>query len=649
MRLPIRLITAVLSMILALGGLAQAEVVRIDVRRRDDAGTHERIIGRVHFAVRPGDAANRDIADLALAPVNAAGLVEFSSDLLFFLPKTGTGAPGSPQRPPRGTVFLEVVNRGGDQSLGLMSGARQRDYAPEAWDLGDRFVLEQGFTVAFLGWQFDVAPSRGLTFDTAVAGVGGVVRGSFVEDGVGPPARGFGVQYCAADPAQATASLTFRTRFEETPRVLPRDSWQFSPDGCAVLRSGFEAGLYEAVYTAQGSPVAGLGLAAIRDFASYLKHGGTITTLRENPALMTRVIGFGYSQSARLLRDFVRDGFNADERGRQVFDGLFIASAGAGGGSFNHRFAMPGQAGNSVLSALRPVDLPPFTDEELLARAAATRTTPRVFYTFSSTEYWARAGSLTHTSDDATRDVPFSPSSRLYFLSGTPHAAGPLPPRRDARYQGYRHGLNFAEQRWVLRALLIDLDEWSRSGTEPPPSHYPTRAAGDLVPRESAQFPTIPGLPFASYVPPVYRMDLGAEFNTTRVITREPPVLGAPYPVLIPQVNADGNDRGGVPLPEIAVPLGTFTGWNVSEPPLAGLRYLGGLIGSFEPFARTAAERMLNGDARPSIAERYTGRQDYLDRVRRAAGDLVTQRFLLAADVDAVVQRAAQTWDVVAK
>ena len=642
-----RLLAAVLSMVLGLSAVAQAEVVRIDVRRRDDAGTHERIIGRVHFAVRPGDAANRGITDLALAPTNANGLVEFSSDLLFFLPKPVSGTQTPPQGRPRGTVFLEVVNRGGDQSLGLMSGARQRDYAPESWDLGDRFVLEQGFTVAFLGWQFDVAPSSGLTFDTAVAGVTGVVRGSFVEDGVGPQARGFGLQYCAADPAQATASLTFRTQFEDTPRVLPRDSWQFSPDGCAVLRSGgFEAGLYEAVYTAQGSPVAGLGLAAIRDFASYLKHGGPVTTLRENPALMTRVIGFGYSQSARLLRDFVRDGFNADERGRQAFDGLFIASAGAGGGSFNHRFAMPGQAGNSVLSALRPVDLPPFTDDGLLARATATRTTPRIFYTFSSTEYWARAGSLTHTADDAARDVAFAPSSRLYFLSGTPHASGPLPPRRDVRYQGYANGLNFAEQRWVLRALLVDLDEWVRSGTEPPASRYPTLSSGNLVAREGVTFPAMPGLPFASYVPPVFRMNLGAGFATTGVITIEPPVLGAPYPVLVPQVNADGNDLGGVPLPEIAVPLGTFTGWNVAAPPLPGLRYLAGLIGSFEPFARTAAERALRSDSRPSIAERYMGRQDYLDRVRRAAGDLVTQRFLRAADVDAVVERAALMWEV---
>ena len=272
--------------------------------------------------------------------------------------------------------------------------------------------------------------------------------------------------------------LTFRSEIEKTPTVFPRDSWQFAPDGCAVRRSaGFDAGLNEVIYKATGSPVAGLGLAAVRDFASYLKFGSGTATLRENPALMRRVIGFGYSQSGRFLREFVRDGFNLDERGRAAFDGLMVASAGAGGGSFNHRFASPGQAGNSVLSIFRPVDLPPFTDDGLLLKAKAASVVPRIFYTFSSTEYWARAGSLTHTNETGTSDVPFASTSRLYFLTGTPHASGGLPPTP----QQTRYALNFADQKWVLRALLIDLDKWVTNGTEPPPSRYPTLAQHQLV------------------------------------------------------------------------------------------------------------------------------------------------------------------------
>jgi len=632
----------VTSALLLLAQPAIAEVVGIDVRRRDDAGTHERIIARVRYAVDPALPANGRIADLAFAPRNAAGKVEFSGDLLLFLPKPSAAA--------RGTVFLEVVNRGRDQSLALLSGARQRDLTPENWNLGDRFLLEQGFTVAFLGWQFDVAAGDGLGLEVPVAPVSGIVRESVVTVSRSGPEQAIGLTHCAADPLQPDAVVTFRSAIEEPAQVLPRTSWQFAPDGCSVrTKDGFDGGLNEVIYRATGSPVAGLGLAAVRDFASYLKHGPAEATLRgggpqvSRPALMRRVIGFGYSQSARFLREFVRDGFNQDERGRAAFDGLMIASAGAGGGSFNHRFASPGQAGNSVLSILRPVDLPPFGDEGLLAAATAASVVPRIFYTFSSTEYWARAGSLTHTNEDGTADVPLAATSRLYFLAGTPHASGSLPPA----VQRTRHALNFAEQRWVLRALLVALDRWVTSGIEPPPSRYPTVARVELVPREAVRFPQVASMPFAGYMPGVWRMDFGPQFPAARVITQEPPALGRPYPVLVPQVNADGNDQGGIPMPEVAVPLGTHTGWNISTFPLSSLRYLAGLVGSFEPFARTRAEREQAGDPRRSIEERYSSRQDYLEQLTRAAAVLVRERFLLEADAASVVHRGGEAWNAV--
>jgi hypothetical protein len=626
----------VVAAVLLVAGVASAEVVRVDVRSRSDFGTHERVIARVHYAVDPRLPANQRITDLAVAQKNANGRVEFDGDLLMFIPKRADTA--------RGTVFLEVVNRGRDQSLGLMSDARQRDLAPENWNLGDRFLLAQGFTVAFLGWQFDVGPGNGLALHVPTAPVSGVVRASAVTVSRSGSGGGIGLSYCADNPSQPDAALTFRSTITAPADVLPRESWQFAQDGCSARRpEGFDAGLNEVIYRATGSPVAGLGLAAVRDFASYLKHGGTVTTLRENPALMRRVVGFGYSQSGRFLREFVRDGFNEDERGRAAFDGLMIASAGAGGGSFNHRFASPGQAGNSVLSIFRPVDLPPFTDDGILAAAAKSSTAPRIFYTFSSTEYWARAGSLTHTNENGTADVPLAATSRLYFLAGTPHAAGGLPPAP----QQTRYALNFADQRWALRALLVDLDEWLSRGTAPPPSRYPTIARRQLVPREAVRFPTIPSFPFAQYMPGVWRMDFGPEYSRTRVIEKEPPALGEPFGVLVPQVNADGNDEGGVALPEVAVPLGTHTGWNVSIFSLSGLRYLAGLVGSFQPFARTRTERETSGDSRPSIEERYKGREDYLQRVRRAATDLVRERFMLEDDVNAVVGQAEQTWNAV--
>ena len=624
------------SLLLLFAQVAFAEVIRIDVRRRDDIGTHERVIGRVYFAVDPTLPANRGIADLDQAPKNADGLVEFEADLLFFRPKDADGA--------RGTVFFEVVNRGRDQSLIILSDARQLDLSPELWNFGDRFLLDQGFAVAFLGWQFDVEPGQGLTFGAPVAPVGGVVRGNHIE--IDPRERriGFSLAYCASPPAQTSATLTFRARMDAMPRPLPREAWQFAPDGCSVqLAKSVGIGIYEVVYQAYGSPVAGLGLAAIRDFGSYLRHGPDGATLRDTPAALERIIGYGYSQSARFLREFVRDGFNADERGRPVFDGLMISAAGAGGGSFNHRFAMPGQAGNSVLSVLRPVDLPPFTDDGLLAQAQAAKVVPKIFYTFSSTEYWARAGSLTHTSEDGMKDVPLAPTSRLYFLAGTAHASGVLPLARGY----FRQFTNFAEQRWVSRALLLDLHAWAHNAAEPPPSQYPTVSNDELVALRNVRFPTIPSFPFATYMPQVWRMDYGPRYGTARVISIEPPRLGAPYQVLVPQVDADGNDLTGIRLPEVAVPLGTYTGWNVTVPAFRELGYLGGLIGGFEPFALTRQERERSGDARLSVAERYPARTDYLDRVRRAANDLVRQRFLRGEDVSAVLERAERIWSAV--
>jgi hypothetical protein len=219
----------------------------------------------------------------------------------------------------------------------------------------------------------------------------------------------------------------------------------------------------------------------------------------------------------------------------------------------------------------------------------------------------------------------------------------PLTKGRDQ----YRQFVNFAEQRWVTRALLVALDAWTRGDREPPSSQSPSVSKGELVRLEDVRFPKVPSFPFTTYMPRVWRMDYGPQYSATRVISIEPPKTGEPYRVLVPQVNADGNDVAGIRLPELAVPLGTYTGWNVTVPQLTDLRYLGGLIGGFDPFARTKEQRLANGDSRLSIAERYTGRSDYLDKVKRAASDLVRQRFLRAEDVPAVLQSAERAWNAV--
>ena len=199
----------------------------------------------------------------------------------------------------------------------------------------------------------------------------------------------------------------------------------------------------------------------------------------------------------------------------------------------------------------------------------------------------------------------------------------------------------------MTRALLLDLDAWTRNDDEPPPSQYPTMSKGELVAFEDVRFPKVPSFPFATYMPRVWRMDYGPEYAATRVISIEPPRIGEPFRVLVPQVNADGNDVSGIRLPELAVPLGTYAGWNITEPQLTELGYLSGLVGGFEPFAQTKAQRDASGDIRLSIAERYTGRPDYLGKVKRAADDLVRQRFLRVEDVPAVLQTAERIWNAV--
>jgi hypothetical protein len=461
---------------------------------------------------------------------------------------------------------------------------------------------------------------------------------------------------CAEDIDQPDAQLTVRNRFNDVPRVVPRGDWEFT-DACAIFyRDSFEPGqIYNLIYHGPNPALAGLGEAAVRDFTSWLKYGGIASPVREHPETLGRVLAYGYSQSGRFLRDFLYRGFNADERGRQAFDGMFIASAGAGRGSFNHRYAMPGEAGNSVLSDLRPVDLFPFTDgieedpltgasDGLLRAAEESHTVPKIFYTFSSTEYWARAGSLTYTSVDSARELPFNSNARLYFFAGTPHSMGAFPPARKSTASPFSNPVNFASPAWGFRALLLDLDDWSAKGTKPPDSAYP-HLGRDLVGRDRVAFPRVPGVEFPNWMPGNWRMDYGPEFLTKGIISIEPPKLGPAYPVLLPQVNRDGIDVGGILLPEVAVPLGTFTGWNYLVPVHPNLDYLAGLTGSFIPFPLTTRDRKASGDTRQSIAERYARRDDYLNRIRTVAQRLVERRLLRAEDVNAITAESASRWE----
>jgi hypothetical protein len=662
---------AMLASLLVFGcDAARAEVKRIVIASREPwlngrslgpAGAYEKLQGRVVYAINPNDAANARIADVGLAPRNADGMVEFSSDFVVLRPVDPKKA--------RPSVFLEILNRGRTQANGsfFSTAGSFNVESLEGVRLSDAFLFEQGFTVAWVGWQFDL-PAGFIRLSAPLAPVNSIVRAEILlTDGPASTVYSLSGSYCAADAVQANATLTMKERFNDTGTILPRESWSFAheeggkaiPDACVVrLPGGFKPGrFYEAVYTGTHPPVAGLGLSATRDFVSYLKYGGVDSPLREHPETEKVVLGYGYSQSARFLRQYLYQGFTADERGRQTFDAMFIASGGAGRGSFNHRYAAPGQAGNSVLSDLQPVDLFPFSDGDeldpvtgqrdgLLREARRSKTLPKIFYTYSSTEFWARVGSLAYTDVNGATELPLDKNARLYFFSGTPHSHAPFPPVTEIAFarRSFAYPANFGSSGWSFRALLLNLEAWTVKGKEPPPSAYP-HLGRELVKREKVKFPNVPGMDFPANMPHNWRMDYGPDFSSKGVITIEPPKLGPAYTVLVPQVDADGNDLGGIGLPFLAVPLGTYTGWNYELPRLESLDYLAGLFGSFQPFPLTKEKRLAARDPRASVEERYKGREDYLARIHAAALKLVDRKFLRSEDVAGVEKESAMYWD----
>ena len=289
------------------------------------------------------------------------------------------------------------------------------------------------------------------------------------------------VAYQPVDINEDSAVMTVRAGPTAAPVTIPRNAWKFADNSTITMAAGFEpVKIYEVVYTAENPPVAGLGFAGVRDFVSYLKYGGGSppSLLNDQAQYLKRAIGFGTSQSGRFLRAFLYYGFNADEKGRKAFDGVWAHVGGAGRGSFNVRFAQPSRDGHPLFNLFYPTDLFPFTDlpetdpetgerAGLLDRVSAA-TAPKIFYTNGSYEYWGRAGSLIHTTADGKQDAPLPATTRIYFLAGTQHGPADRPERHKTQQR-----TNPADYRWTLRALLVAMNSWLKDGVEPPPSQYP--------------------------------------------------------------------------------------------------------------------------------------------------------------------------------
>ena len=606
---------------------AEAEVTRLEITRRADlpyAG-YEKIEGRVYFAVDPANPRNSVIVDLDRAAKNAQGRVEFSADFYAVRPKTGGN----------GVAIVDVVNRGN-----RVTRMFNRVTAGTDPDVGDGFLLRRGFTVIAIGWEFDLrAGGDGLRIQVpAATGVTGIVR-TFIE--VDRRAATYSLAddvpaYPAVDPNGPDSVLTVRGQLSDAPQTIPRNQWRLSGDVVA-LDAGFEPGrVYEIAYRVANPPVSGLGLAAVRDIASWAKHAADAAT----PA--RHVYAFGQSQTGRLMREFLYLGFNADERERLVFDGVIAHIAGAARIDINRRGATPtsgsGFVGTFPFSDRAQRDPVTGATEGLLDNDRARGHQPKLFMTNSSVEYWidtGRAAALAHTTPDGASDAVLADNVRAYLFSGAQHTPGAFPPAAGGRGQQRANPLDYTLS---LRALLVALDIWVREGTAPPPSRHPRMADRTLVRAQDLAFPAIPGVQSPRVI--------ASGRRASNALLPSSGGEGAVQPLLVSQVDADGNEVGGIRLLEVAVPLATYTGWNFRNPEIGGTTRLIGNTGSYVPFARTRAEREARRDPRLSIEERHASRGDYLGKVRAVTDALVRDRYMLAEDVDTAVTRANAHWEL---
>jgi len=634
---------------------SHAALVRLEIAERSDVldgrafgntGSYERIAGRAYFAVDPKLAVNQAIVDLDKAPRNKDGLVEFSSDFFMLRPK-------DPKKG-NGAVFYEVSNRGGKTLLSNFDRAPATLNPRKLEDFGDGFLLNAGYTLLWVGWQFDAPAAQDFIrfYPPLTQDVKGIVRSEILLDRKETSAAL--TPYAALNPSDPELKLTVRDRVEGPRTTIPRAEWRIQGVN-VVLDSGFEPGrIYELVYSAENPPVAGAGFAAIRDMVSWLKYGGNVAGAPADTEKLARAYSYGASQSGRFLRSFLYFGFNRDEKNRKVFEGVMAERPGAGVGSFNQRFAQPNRATAGIASSLYPADIFPFTDLEekdpetglkdgLLTHALPQQFWPRIFYTNTSTEYYDRAGSLIHTSLDGKKDVAIAPTTRIYVFSSAQHGPSVFPPVR----RGTQNLPNPNPYNWSHRALLLAMDAWVKDGKQPPPSQYPQLSTHQLVAPGEINFPKIPGIAFPMILHRAYPSNYGPEFRTKGIATQEPPEIGKPYPIFLPQVDSDGNDLAGIRMPEIQAPLATYTGWNLRAKEIGGSEHLYALVGSYIPFARTKAERMKSGDPRLSIEERYASREDYLAKFQEAARSLADRGYLLISDVPSLVQRGAAEWDLV--
>ncbi len=643
---------------------AAAEVVRFEVlkvesptfegREFGSVGRYEKVVARAFLEVDPTDQHNAGIVDLKLAPRNAAERVEFVADVVILKPIDLAKA--------NGRIFYEVVNRGRKISLSLINDAPRGNDPITKADAGNGYLMREGYTLVWSGWQGDVPPGEGrMRLEVPVLrGITGTNQDEFIfEHDYNPFVAN--LSYPAADLDPAKATLTVRQN-ERDPRVTPSDLFfeyfvvargrvsATSPDQILIHRpSGFDKGaIYEFTYPARDPVVMGLAFASTRDVVSFLRREKSDPAGNPNPLApngrpaIRYAYTLGISQSGRFLRDFLYQGFNEDEKGRMVFEGIVPHVAGSRKMFTNYRWAQPGRYSRQHETHLTPGDQFPFTygvltdpltgkRDGILARCLEAQNCPKVMHTDTSTEFWQARSSLVVT-DTIGADVELPANVRAYLIASAPHGNSiDAVPGPTAYCQQFSNPLHVGAS---MRALLQALDRWVSEGVEPPHSRFPSRAEGTLVTPDPVgiSFPSIPKFTYNGRVNGLRVTDYSAQ----------PPREGKAYPVFVPKVDVDGNDVAGIRMAAVEVPRATYLGWNHRRQGFAEGE-LCSLTGSYIPFAETRDERKASGDPRLSIEERYPAHEAYVDKVKEAVNRLLEDRLLLEEDAKRIVERAKQS------
>src|SRR5262245_35550661 len=670
-------------------------ITRFVIKRRETfadghefpiTGAYEKLVGKFYGEVDPRNRLNRIIVNLDKAPRNKRGKVEYWSD--FCILKPLDMARGN------GKIFYDAPNRGGKRIVAFLNDAPQSNDPSTIEDAGNGFLMRQGYTIVWCGWQGDLMPQKDwLVMRVPVATINGEELTRGVRTEIVVEEKGIQSQplsgdervksYAAASLNKSLATLTVREKGYGRRIPIDESQWEFAActkDGRKTirpsaqdlyLRSGCKPGyIYEFIYPAKNPLVLGLGFAVVRDLISFLRYQmkdakGKLNPLAtaNNPLLslppfrgenkregkqitsIRNAYAWGRSQSGRFLRDFVYHGFNEDESHRKVFDAIAPHVAGGGRIFLNYEFARPVTSSQQHTNQLDP-ELFPHAYNVLRDAQTGRRdgilkrpkTDPYVFHTQTSTEYWQKRGCLAHT-DGKGHDITPPDKVRIYVIASAQHNSpfGSEPVKEDTQQL-----VNPLPAGDVLRALMVALDLWVTQGIPPPPSQYSRVTDGTLVQPDSdgTGFPEIPGVRFAGLHNRQLFLDYGQNILHGRIDVHPPRHIGnGAYTILVPRVDRDGNDVSGIRLPVVQVPIGTYTGWNLQPRRLAEDE-LSGLLGSFMPFAKTRTERRKLRDPRLSLTERYKSHSDYIKKVSHAARILVDQRYLLPEDAERMIDEA---------